>query len=156
MGKIILGTLGLAIIVAIFQLGWLAVRILIGKKAHVRKYRKPQLFDRKKFGVGIFTLFIVYVAFKILTPPSTEVAVIASPDGNRIARLRKFYYVSQPSYKIYYRDAGNHAWFNLLYLPSYTNVPHATASESIEWSPDSEHLLFKINGTTIWHHEFEP
>ena len=120
-----------------------------------RNYRKRLPFDRKKLGVGIFTLFIVYVAFKILTPPSTDVAVLASPDGSRVAKLRKFYYVSQPSYKIYYREAGNRTWLNLLYLPSYTNMPHATATESLEWSPDSEHLLFKINGTSIWHHTFD-
>ncbi len=120
-----------------------------------RRYRKGPSFDRKRIGVGIFTLFIVFVAFKILTPPSTEVALVTSPDGSRVARLRKFYYVSQPSYKIYYREAGTRTWLNLLYLPSYTNVPHATASESIEWSTDSEHLIFKINGTSIWLHTFD-
>jgi hypothetical protein len=120
-----------------------------------RSYRKGLKFDRKKLGAGVFTLFIVYVAFKILTPPSTEVAVLASPDGSRVAKVRKFYYVSQPSYKIYYREKGSRTWLNLLYLPSYTNVPHATATESLEWSPDSEHLLFKINGTAIWHHAFD-
>ena len=120
-----------------------------------RSYKKSWSFDWKKLGAGIFTLFIVFVAFKILTPPSTELALVSSPDCNRIARLRKFYYVSQPSYKIYWRETGNRTWLNLLYLSSYTNVPHETASESIEWSPDSEHLFFKINGTSIWHHAFE-
>ena len=121
-----------------------------------RRYKKSRSFDRKQLGIGIFTLFIVFVAFKILTPPSMELALVTSPDGSRIARLRKFYYVSQPSYKLYYREAGNRTWLNLLYLPSYTNVPHQTASESIEWSPDSDHLFIKINGTSIWHHAFEP
>ena len=119
-----------------------------------RRYKKKSLFDPKRLGMGGFTLFIVFVAFKILTPPSTEMAKVRSPDGSKTARLRKFYYVSQPSYKIYYRDAGKLVWLNLLYLPSYTNVPHATASEAIEWSPDSETLTFKINGTSIWHHAF--
>ena len=100
-------------------------------------------------------LFVVFVAFKILTPPSIEVAKVQSPDGSRTARLRKFYYVSQPSYKIYYRDLTKRLWLNLLYLPSYTNVPHATAVETLEWSSDSEHLYFKINDTSIWHHAFE-
>lgn len=120
-----------------------------------RHYKKGRSFDRKKLGVGVFTLFIVFVAFKILTPPSTEVALAVSPDGNRVARLRKFYYISQPSYKVYYRDTDKHAWLNLLYLPSYTNVPHKTATETLEWSPDSDYLFFKINGTSIWHHAFE-
>ena len=121
-----------------------------------RIYKKKAPFDlKKKLGAGVFTLFIVFVAFKILTPPSSEVAMVDSPDGTRTARLRKFYYVSQPSYKIYYRESGKKVWFNLLYLPSYTNVPHQTASESLEWSTDSDHLFFKINGTSIWHHAFE-
>lgn len=119
-----------------------------------RSYKKRALIDRKRLGFGLFTLFICYVAFKILTPPSTEVATVTAPDGSKTARLRKFYYVSQPSYKIYYREVGHPAWLNLLYLPSYTNVPHQTARESIEWSPDSETLYFKINGTSIWSHAF--
>ncbi|RKX40109.1 MAG: hypothetical protein DRP64_13175 [Verrucomicrobia bacterium] len=113
------------------------------------------MLDPKRLGFGIFTLFIVFVAFKILTPPSMEVALIDSPDGSKTARLRKFYYVSQPSYKIYYRETDKLVWECLLYLPSYTNTPHATATESIEWAPDSENLFFKINGTSIWSHAFE-
>jgi len=120
-----------------------------------RSYKKHSLLDPKRLGFGIFTLFIVFVAFKILTPPSMEVALIDSPDGSKTARLRKFYYVSQPSYKIYYRETDKLVWECLLYLPSYTNTPHATATESIEWAPDSENLFFKINGTSIWSHAFE-
>lgn len=119
-----------------------------------RRYKKQPILDRKRMGMGIFTLFIAFVAFKILTPPSAEMARINSPDRSRTARLRKFYYVSQPSYKIDCRDAGKLVWLNLLYLPSHTNTPHATASESIEWSPDSATLYFRINGTSIWSHAF--
>jgi hypothetical protein len=89
-----------------------------------------------------------------LTPPNVEVARVESPDGTKTARLRKFYYVSQPSYKIYYRETGKMVWLNLLYLSSYTNVPHATATETIEWSSDSKDLFFKINGTPIWSYQF--
>ncbi len=119
-----------------------------------RRYKKQSIFNFRKLGAFLFTLFIVFVAYKILTPPSQELARIDSPDGSKTARLRKFYYVSQPSYKIYYRDADKLVWLNLLYLPSYTNVPHATASEAIEWSPDSERLYFSINGSNIWSHTF--
>lgn len=119
-----------------------------------KRYIRRLPFDRKKLGTGLFTLFVVYVAFKILTPPSMEVAVVTSPDGSKTARLRKFYYVSQPSYKVSYRDADKPTWLNLLYLPSYTNVPHETAMESLEWAADSKDLTFKINGTSIWHHAF--
>ena len=119
-----------------------------------RVYKKKFLFDPKRIGFSFFTLFIVFIAFKILTPPSTDLARINSPDGTKTARLRKFYYTAQPSYKIYYRETGKLVWLNLLYLPSYTNVPHATVRESIEWGPDSETLDFIINDTAIWSHDF--
>jgi hypothetical protein len=119
-----------------------------------RVYKKKAAFDFKRIGVSLFTLFIVFIAYKILTPPSTDLAHIRSPDGTKTARLRKFYYTAQPSYKIYYRDSGKLAWLNLFYLPSYTNVPHETVTEAIEWSADSETLRFIINGSAIWSHEF--
>ena len=82
-----------------------------------RTYKKRSLFDFRKLGQFAFTLFIVFIAYKILTPPSDETARIASPDGTKTARLRTFYYYdNQPSYKIYYRDAGKKVWLNLLYL----------------------------------------
>jgi hypothetical protein len=119
-----------------------------------RVYKKKSLFDSKRIGFGFFTLFLVFIAFKILTPPSTEVAIIDSPDGTKTARLRKFYYTAQPSYKIYYRDTDKLVWLNLLYLPSYTNVPHETVKEAIEWSADSETLDFIINDSSIWSYTF--
>lgn len=121
-----------------------------------RTYRKQSLFDLKKLGQFAFVLFLVFIAYKILTPPSNETARIASPDGSKTARLRTFYYYdNQPSYKIYYRESGKKAWLNLLYLPAYTNVPAASANAALAWSDDSAQLDFLMNGTSIWHHVFE-
>lgn len=121
-----------------------------------RSYKKQPLFDSKKLGQVAFTLFVVFVAYRILTPPSTETARIESPDGSKTARLRTFYYFdNQPSYKIYYRETGKHAWLNLLYLPAYTNTPPELQNAAIEWRNDSEALDFQINGTSIWRHVFE-
>lgn len=121
-----------------------------------RTYKKRALFDFKKIGQFAFTLFIVFIAYKILTPPSNETARIASPDGSKTARLRTFYYYdNQPSYKIYYRETGKKAWLNLLYLPAYTNAPPESVKAGLEWSADSRQLDFLMNGTTIWHHVFE-
>ena len=119
-----------------------------------RSYNKRPSLNLKRFGQLAFMLFIVFIAYVILTPASHELALIDSPDGSKTARLRKFYYVAQPSYKIYYREPGKLIWLNLLYLPSYTNVPHQTVTESIEWGPNSDRLYFKINGTSIWQHTF--
>lgn len=120
-----------------------------------RTYKKRSLFDFKKLGQLAFTLFVVFIAYRILTPPSDETARITSPDGSKTARLRTFYYYdNQPSYKIYYREADHKAWLNLLYLPVYTNAPSDQAIASIKWSDDSERLDFLMNGTSIWHHVF--
>ena len=79
-----------------------------------RNYKKRSLFDPKKLGQLVFTLFVVFIAYKILTPPSEETARRLSPDGTKTARLKTFYYYDQvPSYKIYYRETGNRAWLNL-------------------------------------------
>jgi hypothetical protein len=121
-----------------------------------RVYKKQSLFDLRKLGPFAFTLFIAFVAYKILTPPSQELARVTSPDGSKTARLRRlFYYNNQPSYKIYYRESGKKVWLNLLYLPVYTNVPVETAEAKIEWSPGSERIDFLMNGTSIWYHSFD-
>lgn len=114
------------------------------------------MFDFKKAGRLAFTLFVVFVAYKILTPPSDETARVASPDGRRTARLRTYYYFdNQPSYKIYYRETGKRAWLGLYHLPAYTNTPPETTEASIEWSPDSTTLDFLLNGTSVWRHAFD-
>jgi len=121
-----------------------------------QRYIKRRRFDLKKLGQMFFALFVVFVAYKILTPPSDETARVESPDGTKTARLHTIYYLdNQPSYKIHYRETGKRAWLRLLHLPSYTNAPPELHHPSIEWSPDSEHLFFKINDTSIWHHAFE-
>ncbi len=120
-----------------------------------REYKKKALFDSKRIGMGAFTLFIVFVALKILTPPSTVMEQADAPDGSKTARLRMFYYDSHPSYKIDYHEDGKLLWLNLLYLPSATNTPPETATKSLAWSPGSERIDFLVNGTSVWHHAFE-
>jgi hypothetical protein len=120
-----------------------------------RVYKKRSLLDLKKLGQLAFSLFVVFIAYKILTPPSDETVRIESPDGRKTARLRTFYYLDhQPSYKVYYRETGKHAWLSLLYLPAYTNIPPENASADLAWSPASDRIDFLMNGTSIWHHTF--
>lgn len=119
-------------------------------------YKKQTLFDSKKLGTLAFTVFVIFIAFRILTPPSNETARLSSPDGSKTVRLKtSFYYDNQPSYKIYYREAGKKAWLNLLYLPVYTNTPPEMHHPEIQWSKTSDQVDFLINGTSIWHHTFE-
>ncbi len=120
-----------------------------------RVYKKQSLFDLKQLGTLAFAAFVVYVAFKILTPPSEDLERITSPDGTKTARLRQyFYYNNQPSYKVYYRQTEKTAWLGLYHLPAYTNLPPESAEPSLEWSDDSRRLDFMMNGTSIWHHAF--
>lgn len=120
-----------------------------------RVYKKQSLFDPGKLGKVVFAAFMVFVAFKILTPPSEEMALLNSPDGTKTARLlRYFYFDNQPSYKIYYRKKDKVAWLGLYHLPAYTNIPPESAEPSIAWTDDSLRLDFIMNGTSIWHHVF--
>ncbi len=120
-----------------------------------RVYKKRLRFDFSKVGRAAFVLFIAFIAYKILTPPSDETARVESPDGSKTARLRTFYYYDNlPSYKIYYRETGKRVWLNLLYLPAYTNAA-ADAKADIAWSADSERIFFSLDGTNIWQHTFD-
>ncbi|HSR88472.1 MAG TPA: hypothetical protein VLL07_05920 [Pontiella sp.] len=121
-----------------------------------RVYKKKPLFDAKKAGQLVFILFIAFIAYRILTPPSDELARIDSPDGTQSARLvRYFYYDNQPSYKVYCREADKPIWLNIYHLPAYTNVPPEAAMPAIAWSSDSRRLDFLMNGTSIWHYVFD-
>jgi hypothetical protein len=118
-----------------------------------RVYRKKSRIDAKKAGQLFFILFVIYIAYKILTPPSEELARIDSPDGTHSARLiRYFYYDNQPSYKVYWREADKPIWINAYHLPAYTNIPPEDAVPEIAWSSDSSRLDFLMNGTSIWHY----
>ena len=51
-------------------------------------------------------LFMVFIAFQILTPPSNN-NVYHAPNGTQQARLKTFYYTEGiPSYKVYTRSSG--------------------------------------------------
>ncbi len=120
-----------------------------------RNYKKRPRFETRNLGGILLTLFVIFIAFRILTPPSEDSLRITAPDGSKTARLKtEFYFDNQPSYKIYYRERGKNAWMRLYYLPAYTNVPADQAAPDLKWSPDSDRLDFLMNGTSIWHHAF--
>ena len=109
----------------------------------------PPLLNRQnvqKIGMGLFMFFI---AFRILTPPSNN-KYYNAPNGTQQARLKTFYYTEGiPSYKVYTRPNGNLLWSNKLYWPAFTNTPNPVAH--LQWSSDSQRLDLLINGTSIWH-----
>ncbi|MDF7806803.1 hypothetical protein P4E94_05080 [Pontiellaceae bacterium B12219] len=120
-----------------------------------RTYRKTSLFDAKRLGQFCFALFIAYIAFKILTPPSDETVRTTAPDGSKTARLRTFYYLdNQPSYKIDCHETGKPAWLPLYHLPAYTNSPPELHHPDLQWSTTSDRIDFLLNGTSVWNHVF--
>ena len=51
----------------------------------------------------LFGLFVIFIAYRILTPPSEVAQRADSPDGSKTARLKtEFYFDNQPSYRIHY------------------------------------------------------
>ena len=120
-----------------------------------RDYKKRPMLDLKHVGKIVFALFVIFIAYRILTPPSEETLVIDSPDGSKTARLKtEFYFDNQPSYKIYCRTADQKRWEALFYIPAFTNTPANTHNPDLQWSENSSRLDFLISGTSIWHHSF--
>jgi hypothetical protein len=121
-----------------------------------RTYKKRALFHHSQLGKVFLGLFMAFIAYRILTPPSDDTTRITSPDGTKTARLKTvFYYENQPSYKIYYQEKGKKGWMGLYSLPAYTNTPVAQTKADLHWSDDSQRLDFTMNGTSIWHHVFQ-
>lgn len=120
-----------------------------------RNYKQHPRFNLALLGKILFTTFILFIAYRILTPPSNETARTRSPDGTKTASLRIIYYLeNQPSYKIYYREAGTKTWESLFRFSGITNIPQQQAEADIRWSKNSKKLHFMLNGTSIWYHAF--
>ncbi len=104
--------------------------------------------------------FVLFVAFRIFTPPVKTVLVLASPDGIREARLQHVFYYSNPGFKISVRETPPEntplftPWHTLFYLPEYTNAPAGKRDERMRWSAGSNRLYFEINGAPIWGYDF--
>ena len=120
-----------------------------------RVYKQPPVLQIRQLGTVLFAVFVVFVALRILTPPSEDLQLVVSPDGTRTARLQRYYYLDeQPSYKIYWRETPKTLWQGLYHLPAYTNIPPGLAEPELAWSADSHRLDFLMNGTSVWYHVF--
>ena len=120
-----------------------------------RKQNLPKRLGVRHLQTFLLTAFVLFIAYKILTPPKKELARIDAPNGTKTARLQRIsYYENHPSYRIDYREANERIWQTLYDLSAYTNLPPEQALPSIDWSPDSTHLSFFMNGTCIWQYDF--
>ena len=104
--------------------------------------------------IGFLALmgFVLFVAFRIFTPPTEKIQQITAPDGSREARLMVVYYSSEPGYKVATRTRG--LWHTQLYIPDYNKVPVEGREISLRWSRDSTELILEINGQVVWRELF--
>ena len=120
------------------------------------RFRKHSLFTRMPKGrtIGFLALmgFVLFIAFRILTPPTEVIQRISAPDGSREARLQHVFYTSDPGYKISTRT--RRLWHTQLYLPEYKVAAVEQRKAAIRWSADSKELFFEINGTPVWSETF--
>ena len=120
------------------------------------RFHKPGFFDGMPPMriVGFLALmgFVLFIAFRIFTPPTELVQQITAPDGSREARLVHVYYYSDPGYKIATRT--HRLWHTLLYLPEYTGDNAEKREAVLRWSQDSKELFFEINGKPVWSETF--
>jgi len=122
----------------------------------MNRFHKPGFFDGmpplRIIGFLALMGFVLFIAFRIFTPPTKLVQQITAPDGSREARLMHVYYYSDPGYKIAIRT--QRLWHTLLYLPEYTGDTSKERNAVIRWSEDSKKLFFKINGKLVWSETF--
>jgi hypothetical protein len=121
------------------------------------RFRKRTFFGGmpplRAIGFLVLMGFVLFVSFRIFTPPVKTVQILSSPDGSRDARLQHVYYYSKPGVKIAVRE--RHLWHTLFYLSEYTNAPAGAMNEKLRWSEDSKRLYFDINGRLVWGYDFE-
>lgn len=100
--------------------------------------------------LGLLALmgFVLFVSFRIFTPPTTVVQTLRAPDGSREARLLHVYYYSDPGYKISIRSGR--FWHTLFYQPEYAGAGEL----SLRWSDDAAQLYVDLNGRPIWGFDF--
>jgi len=123
----------------------------------VGRFQKKSFFGEmpplRAIGFLVLMGFVLFVSFRIFTPPVKTVQILSAPDGSRNARLQHVYYNSKPGFKIAVRE--RHLWHTILYLTEYTNAPAGALNEKLRWSADSKRLYFDINGKLVWGYDFE-
>jgi hypothetical protein len=123
----------------------------------MNRFRKHSIFDGMSTGraVGFLALmgFVLFVSFRILTPPTKVVQQLTAPDGSREARLMHVFYYSDPGYKVATRTGR--FWHTHLSLPAYKDDSTPKRDAVLRWSLDSKRLYLDMNGSPIWGYDFE-
>jgi len=106
-------------------------------------------------GMAAVAGFVVYTALKILVPPAEIIQTVRSPDGVRIARLKRNYYYAEPLLSVQLHLAGPF-WRTVYYEPARdTNAPPVRV-EVLAWDRDGHLLRLQVNQTNVWEKQFGP
>ncbi len=95
----------------------------------------------------LLALALLFVAFRILVPPSDLLQRLDSPDGERAARLLRVSYLKS-SFAVQLKDGP--LWHTAYYSPPLTNDYRVDLGERLAWSADGHVLLFRYGGRWVW------
>lgn len=101
--------------------------------------------------VGLAAIGLVFVALRILVPPSWVVQRLDSPDGRRSAQLLRTQYLRQ-SLVVRLREGG--LWQTAFYSAPVTNDYRVDLGERLVWSRDSARVSLRVGGQFVWGHDF--
>jgi len=94
---------------------------------------------------------LLFVGSRIFFPPSWIIQRLDSPDGKRAAELFRTQYLQQ-NFAVHVR-AGM-LWHTAYCSPPLTNDDRVDLGERLLWSKDSNRLYFRMQGRTVWGHDF--
>ena len=112
--------------------------------------RDRVMIPRWLFLTGVWGA-ILWIALKILVPPSWVIQQLDSPDGTRSARLLRTRYLHE---NFVVRVKAGASWRTAYLSPTITNDFRMDLGERLSWSPDSGRVYFRLNGKPVWGYDF--
>ncbi|MBU0676827.1 MAG: hypothetical protein KJ626_01815 [Verrucomicrobia bacterium] len=101
--------------------------------------------------VVLVTAAILWFGFKIYLPPSVRVQRLDSPDGEKTAELLRRQH-TRDHFVVMVREGF--LLQTMYYSPAITNDYTVDLQERLEWTQDSEKLLFRMQGRYLWGYDF--
>jgi hypothetical protein len=113
--------------------------------------RGEGMFVPRWIVAGLAALGVLFVALRILVPPSWIVQRLDSPDGRRSAQLLRTQYLRQ-SFVVRLRETG--LWHTAFYSAPITNDFRSDLGERLAWSADSTRVFLRVGGQFVWGYDF--
>jgi hypothetical protein len=103
--------------------------------------------------VAVVGAALLWGTFRMMTPSSSLLQQLDSPDGRRSARLFRTRDV-RVYLTVRVRNGG--LWQTAYMTPPLTNDLRMDLGERLFWSEDSARVSLRMNGAPVWHYDFEP